>query len=121
MPRTPKISSFLIKLVIFKPADTNSHPLIYLKMPFSGYFIDVRITFKVCIESNRVQQTPGPLKNVEKSSKNCPKSRLIGKYTPMGFSRSLSYHRVLAFMASPEHVKYPTKLPQPVGTVENAI
>ena len=107
--------------MIFKPADTNSHPLIYLKMPFSGYFIDVRITFKVCIESNRVKHTHGSLKNVEKSSKNCPKLRLIGKYTPMGFSRSLSYHRVLAFMASHEHVKYPTKLPQPVGTVENAI
>ena len=100
MPRTPKISSFLIKLVIFKPADTNSHPLIYLKMPFSGYFIDVRITFKVCIESNRLQQTPDPFKNVEKSSKNCPKSRLIGKYTPMGFSRSLSYNRILASITS---------------------
>ena len=121
MPRTPKISSFLIKLVIFKPADTNSHPLIYLKMPFSGYFIDVRITFKVCIESHRVKHTHGSLKNVEKSSKNCPKSRLIGKYTPMGFLRSLSYNRILAFITSLEHVKYPTKLPQPVGTVENAI
>ena len=90
-------------------------------MPFSGYFIDVRITFKVCIESNRLQQTPDPFKNVEKSSKNCPKSRLIGKYTPMGFLRSLSYNRILAFITSLEHVKYPTKLPQPVGTVENAI
>ena len=104
--RDPKNEQFLEHTSGFKGVDTNNHPLIYLKMPFSGYFIYVRVTFKVWIGSNRVQTIPSIRKTHVKSSKNCRKLRLIGINTPMGFSRSLGYNRVSIILDSRKHVKY---------------
>ena len=80
-------------------------------MAFSYYFIYARLIFKVCLVSNRVQNVPSTLKTVEISSKNYRKSRLIRKYTPMGFLRSLGYSRILVILASRKYVKYPYKSP----------
>ena len=88
----PENKPFYNKLVIFQRAVKKSHPLIYLKMPFSDYFIDGLVIFKVSMGLNRVQIIPSTSETIIKLYKNGRKSRLIEKYTPMGFSRSLGYN-----------------------------